>query len=207
MARLVHQSSLEFPGHNDLSIPSSQPRTPTVEDKQLALEDAPSLPATNDHRRSSYEFKQIPLPSSNEQSSDLEKRGPTPAEYRLSRTEGGALPKRVLHSRSATAYSEDGEGEKAKVFDKDVEKEAASDTSSIQSRSPAGEKQKDPNIVDWDGPDDPTNPMNWKASKKTATIVLASLITFITCVSNASMTLKHCRVLQGSHAHQAHAMC
>ncbi|KAF5015496.1 hypothetical protein F66182_13157, partial [Fusarium sp. NRRL 66182] len=24
----------------------------------------------------------------------------------------------------------------------------------------------DPNIVDWDGPDDPTNPRNWSRSKK-----------------------------------------
>lgn len=37
----------------------------------------------------------------------------------------------------------------------------------------------DPNVVDWDGPDDPENPMNWPASKKIANIGLVSLITFL----------------------------
>jgi hypothetical protein len=37
----------------------------------------------------------------------------------------------------------------------------------------------DPNIVDWDGPDDPENPMNWPTSKKIANIGLVSLITLL----------------------------
>jgi hypothetical protein len=37
----------------------------------------------------------------------------------------------------------------------------------------------DPNIVDWDGPDDPENPMNWPTSKKIASIGLVSLITLL----------------------------
>ena len=37
----------------------------------------------------------------------------------------------------------------------------------------------DPNIVDWDGPEDPTNPMNWPAWKVKAHIFLVSAITFI----------------------------
>ena len=36
-----------------------------------------------------------------------------------------------------------------------------------------------PNIVDWDGPEDPTNPMNWPAWKVKAHIFLVSAITFI----------------------------
>lgn len=39
---------------------------------------------------------------------------------------------------------------------------------------------RDPNIVDWDGPDDPANPQNWSAKKKTITVVLVSSITFVT---------------------------
>jgi len=38
---------------------------------------------------------------------------------------------------------------------------------------------KDPNIVDWDDPDDPANPMNWPAAKKFAAIGLVSLITVL----------------------------
>lgn len=38
---------------------------------------------------------------------------------------------------------------------------------------------EDPNIVDWDGPEDPQNPMNWPAWKVKAHIFLVSAITFI----------------------------
>lgn len=185
MARLIHQSSMDFPGHNDLSIPPSQPRTPIVEDKQLAFEDVPSLPTANDQRRSSYEFHQVALHNSDHSGADPEKRGPVPEEYRLSRTEGGVLPKRVLHSRgpSDVEFNLDGAHDTTSAANTDVEKEAGSETSSVPSRSPAREKQ-DPNIIDWDGPDDPADPMNWKTSQKTATISLASVITFITYVDH-----------------------
>lgn len=36
-----------------------------------------------------------------------------------------------------------------------------------------------PNIVDWDGPDDPENPMNWPKAKKWGAICIVSLITFL----------------------------
>lgn len=42
------------------------------------------------------------------------------------------------------------------------------------------ETARDPNIVDWDGPDDPQNPRNWTFSKKLGIISSISLITFIT---------------------------
>ena len=38
---------------------------------------------------------------------------------------------------------------------------------------------KGPNVVDWDGPDDPANPMNWPTAKKVAAIGVVSLITFL----------------------------
>jgi len=38
---------------------------------------------------------------------------------------------------------------------------------------------KDPNIVDWDGPDDPTNPLNWPARRKATIIGVVSFITFL----------------------------
>ncbi|KAI6090747.1 major facilitator superfamily transporter [Hypoxylon rubiginosum] len=40
-----------------------------------------------------------------------------------------------------------------------------------------GEKT-DPNIVDWDGPDDPTNPQNWSDRKKWANVGALAAITF-----------------------------
>ena len=44
---------------------------------------------------------------------------------------------------------------------------------------PTGESH-DPNIVDWDGPDDPNNPVNWSMKKKVAATVVISSITFVT---------------------------
>ena len=38
----------------------------------------------------------------------------------------------------------------------------------------------DSNVVDWDGPDDPENPVNWKGSLKWTNIGTISTITFIT---------------------------
>ena len=42
--------------------------------------------------------------------------------------------------------------------------------------------ETDPNIVDWDGPDDPQNPKNWPDSKKWLNVAVLSLLTIITCV-------------------------
>ena len=40
-------------------------------------------------------------------------------------------------------------------------------------------KEMDPNIVDWDGSDDPENPLNWPFRKKFAAIALISFITML----------------------------
>lgn len=40
------------------------------------------------------------------------------------------------------------------------------------------EEEKDPNLVDWDGPDDPGNPMNMPEWKKWMITVVAGLMTF-----------------------------
>ena len=39
---------------------------------------------------------------------------------------------------------------------------------------------EDPNIVDWDGPDDPENPVNWQSSRKWAIIAILASISFLT---------------------------
>lgn len=44
------------------------------------------------------------------------------------------------------------------------------------------EEEHDPNLVTWDGPDDPKNPLNWSVKKKWATIAVLSANTFITYV-------------------------
>jgi len=45
-------------------------------------------------------------------------------------------------------------------------------------------EEKDPNLVEWDGPDDPENPMNWPTRKKwVSTMALACLTFTITFAS------------------------
>lgn len=44
----------------------------------------------------------------------------------------------------------------------------------------AGSKTQDGDIVDWDGPDDPENPMNWSNNKKWLNVVLISALTLVT---------------------------
>ena len=57
----------------------------------------------------------------------------------------------------------------------DVEKQPVSDHQVMT----ADKSTKDPKVVDWDGPDDPENPMNWPTSKKVTAIGLVSLITVL----------------------------
>ena len=38
-----------------------------------------------------------------------------------------------------------------------------------------GEGLRDPNIVDFDGPNDPEHPLNWSTTRKTTSIVIVSL--------------------------------
>jgi DHA1 family multidrug resistance protein-like MFS transporter len=54
------------------------------------------------------------------------------------------------------------------------------------------EQAKDPNLIEWNSPDDPENPMNWKTSKKwVVTLVLGSM-TF--CVTFASSVFSNATI-------------
>lgn len=44
---------------------------------------------------------------------------------------------------------------------------------------------QDPNIVDWDGPDDPANPQNWSGTKKWAHIAVLSVLTLLTPLASS----------------------
>lgn len=44
---------------------------------------------------------------------------------------------------------------------------------------------KDDNIVDWDGENDPENPMNWSTKKKGCQIALLSVLTLITPLASS----------------------
>ena len=42
------------------------------------------------------------------------------------------------------------------------------------------ERERDPNVVTWDGPNDPLNPMNWTMKKKWTNIAVLSILTLVT---------------------------
>ncbi|KAI9872823.1 MAG: Citrinin biosynthesis cluster MFS transporter mrr1 [Pleopsidium flavum] len=67
--------------------------------------------------------------------------------------------------------------------ERDVEKEASEKNDQRQ------EQEKDPNLIEWNGPDDPDNPMNWARSKKwIATMALSSMTFCITFASSVFST-------------------
>ena len=73
---------------------------------------------------------------------------------------------------------------KALTLGTDIEKVVSSISSSIVSESDDAAAQ-DPDIVDFDGPDDPQNPMNWTFYKKWGMVLLISAITFLTPLASS----------------------
>jgi len=71
--------------------------------------------------------------------------------------------------------------------EKDIEK--GHDTATISSADEAENEDNspspDPNIIDFDGPSDPENPLNWPSSKRWGMIALISAITFLTPLASS----------------------
>ncbi|KAF2849323.1 MFS general substrate transporter [Plenodomus tracheiphilus IPT5] len=70
--------------------------------------------------------------------------------------------------------------------EKDIERDAGS-ASITNVNYPDAEPASDPNVVDFDGPDDPEDPMNWKVSKKWGMVTLVSAITFLTPLASSEI--------------------
>lgn len=79
----------------------------------------------------------------------------------------------------------------------DNEKAASNDDSStdIEKQKPQQESgkndeddEKDPNIVDWDGPDDPQNPMNFNPKRKWAIATIMGLMTFVVTFASSVLS-------------------
>ncbi|KAI0911295.1 major facilitator superfamily domain-containing protein [Ustulina deusta] len=45
-------------------------------------------------------------------------------------------------------------------------------------------KETDPDVVNWDGPDDPQNPMNWSTAKKGVSIAIVSTMTLLSPIAS-----------------------
>lgn len=70
---------------------------------------------------------------------------------------------------------------KSTALEKDVEKGVSPALSSVDSEG----DETDPDIVDFDGPDDPQNPLNWGFTKKWGMVMLISAITFLTPLASS----------------------
>ncbi|CAO2648795.1 Nn.00g097440.m01.CDS01 [Neocucurbitaria sp. VM-36] len=103
----------------------------------------------------------------------------------------------LQHEKVGESYvqNHDAEGGPEDSFTKDMEKGVESHTQSsytdertLSVEVPVEEglqEQRDPNIVDWDGPDDPHNPQNWTAKKKWGIIAALGAVTLITPLASS----------------------
>lgn len=84
------------------------------------------------------------------------------------------------HHQTATSEKVDS----SLTAEKDVEKGVR--TGSLSSEEePEDTSPPDPNVVDFDGPDDPEHPLNWPFKKKWGMIILISAITFLTPLASS----------------------
>ena len=60
-------------------------------------------------------------------------------------------------------------------YDTDVERLSFERIPERETSGAEGKELRDPNIVDFDGPKDPENPLNWSTARKTTSIVIVSL--------------------------------
>ncbi|KAF3105063.1 hypothetical protein TWF594_005654 [Orbilia oligospora] len=85
------------------------------------------------------------------------------------------------------------DGDIESPIDSDIEKgvlDSSDDDGKLQlSKTKSGKSgrgnRRDPNLVDWDGPDDSENPLNWSIKKKWIATVVVSSFTFISPVSSS----------------------
>lgn len=67
----------------------------------------------------------------------------------------------------------------ANKTDKEVFVASARESCIDVEATPAPNEEQDPNVVDWDGPDDPANPQNWPSFRRWGTVAVVAGITFL----------------------------
>ena len=87
---------------------------------------------------------------------------------------------------SSTRSSLDSTRNNSQIGQEDVEKgdlEKALSRHEDEDVAVTVEQTTDPNVVNWSGPDDPENALNWPARKKWTNIAFLSIITVLTLES------------------------
>ncbi|KAF2658464.1 MFS general substrate transporter [Lophiostoma macrostomum CBS 122681] len=98
--------------------------------------------------------------------------------------------------------SHDTKTETEEASARDVEKGALNENGAAQAE-PEEPKAADPNIVDWDGPDDPENPMNWSSRKKATAIAIVAIITFLSPLTSTIIAPATAEVMETFHSTDA----
>lgn len=86
---------------------------------------------------------------------------------------------------------------------KDLEKgesRSSSSTDGLDEEDELPGHDPDPNIVDFDGPNDPENPMNWPATKKWTMVGIVSAITFLTPLASSQFAPGVPKVMETFHS-------
>ncbi|KAI7220293.1 MFS general substrate transporter [Hortaea werneckii] len=118
--------------------------------------------------------------------------------------EGGDLPEkeRLAYEQGHDTDALPNQGvaedhEAAKSTDKTSPEAKRQDSSNASINEPLHDPEKgpttaeqeqedhDPNIVDWDGPDDPSNPVNWSPTRKWTNIAVLSALTLLTPLASS----------------------
>jgi len=82
--------------------------------------------------------------------------------------------------------SQDFEPDTERAGDRTTEHEKAPSLKRQQtSKSARSQRERDPNMVSWNGPDDPENPKNWPNKRKWLAVLVVSSFTFISPVSSS----------------------
>jgi hypothetical protein len=61
-------------------------------------------------------------------------------------------------------------------------------------------EEEDANIVFWDGPNDPENPMNWSPMKRWGTVAIVSALTFLTPLASSNFAPGVPQVMKAFHS-------
>ncbi|KAF2800793.1 MFS general substrate transporter [Melanomma pulvis-pyrius CBS 109.77] len=108
------------------------------------------------------------------------------------------------HNHSHNHKTSDAQKSSSAVFGKDIEKgprpESLSSEDDAEDAEAEATEDSDPNIVWWDGPDDPQNPLNWRYVKKWGTVILVSAITFLTPLASSSFAPGVPKVMETFHS-------
>ncbi|CAF9934272.1 hypothetical protein IMSHALPRED_009653 [Imshaugia aleurites] len=118
-------------------------------------------------------------------STNLERRiesAPEPVTSSVPETAHGTDPEKVPTSTVPVPNGKDSPA--SSHSEKEVDLEAGHRSEDSDNKDPETTRTEvDPNVVDWDGPDDPQNPVNWSEKIKWANVAVIASITFLTQVT------------------------